>query len=130
RHQQHKQHHACSNMMLDVPLPFTRALRGSTDCRKRSHVWASAKVLLLALLISPVTAAPEGWSRVCDQACTSYHGFQASLDDVKSQCAKDSECAAVVDFTGNGGLIALCRKDTEYRAWSKVCVEKKAGDEL
>ncbi|CAE8613125.1 unnamed protein product [Polarella glacialis] len=69
-------------------------------------------------------------SRVCDQACTSYHGFQASLDDVKSQCAKDSECAAVVDFTGNGGLIALCRKDTEYRAWSKVCVEKKAGDEL
>mmetsp|Transcript_76338 Transcript_76338/g.150981 ORF Transcript_76338/g.150981 Transcript_76338/m.150981 type:complete len:97 (-) Transcript_76338:157-447(-) len=83
---------------------------------------------IAAILAGPVSAVT--WSRECDTACTDYHTFKDDLDSVKDICEADSNCKSIVDFSGNEGLFAVCKPTTEYRAWPKVCVERKEIDEL
>lgn len=59
-----------------------------------------------------------------------HNKFRTSLAEVKDMCAKDEDCPAVVDFSGNQGRFAVCKSDTKFRDWQKVCVEKKGKEEL
>mmetsp|Transcript_23096 Transcript_23096/g.34779 ORF Transcript_23096/g.34779 Transcript_23096/m.34779 type:complete len:100 (+) Transcript_23096:118-417(+) len=87
-------------------------------------------LLLLLMLVPSNEARVKPWIRECGIACTSYHSFKDTLRAAKDACNKDKTCPAVVDFSGNGGLFAVCKPGTEYRKWNKVCVEKSRREEL
>jgi len=65
------------------------------------------------------------WSRECGKACKEYGHPTKSLAAAKQACASSSSCAAVVDFSGNGGIYAACI-GTDYVSWPKVCIEHQA----
>mmetsp|Transcript_11385 Transcript_11385/g.29322 ORF Transcript_11385/g.29322 Transcript_11385/m.29322 type:complete len:102 (-) Transcript_11385:8-313(-) len=91
--------------------------------------WTSPVVALLFMLVLMVADAAT-FRRECHVACVSYHSFKDSLKAVQEECSRDKSCPSIVDFSGNGGMYAVCKPGTEYRKWSKVCVERKRADEL
>lgn len=101
----------------------------------RSRHWAPTKAGILGVSLG-FSSAHVGadldagaWFRQCNVACDAYvfpETIPNSIAVAKEACEANSQCAAVVDFSGNGGGYAACQDGAAFPQWPNVCTEFRA----